>query len=347
MRTALLAALLAWTSAGAERPLKLPAPEFPKGAAWMNSEPFTMARLKGRRVVVVTFINPNAVASLRALNEIERWWDDYALDGLMVIGVHSPDYDFDRDPTLLRKALKRYRLKFPIVLDSRREIWKAYANEGWPAHFLIDHEGRIVFERLGESGMPEFEREILDALERFNSYRRPTPVPETPFKDECGRATRPVYLGQRRGGKVKQLTQLKTETLGETRDGEVAAAGPWSLEPDGIRAGAAGGRGGEAMRIIYRGSEALAVLSRTGNRLGRVYVKQDNLWLHAGNAGQDIRWDGDEHSYVSLDEPRLYTLTKNKKSVNMHELLLTPDDPGIAVHALEFSDHCSNAYLHR
>jgi len=91
----------------------------------------------------------------------------------------------------------------------------------------------------------------------------------------------------------------------------------------------------------------MATVSRFGRDPVKLFVKQDNLWLHAGNAGQDIRWDGDEHSYVSLDEPRLYTLTKNKKSVNMHELLLTPDDPGIAVHALEFSDHCSNAYLHR
>lgn len=348
MRTLALALLLALPGAArAERALKLPAPEFPKGAAWLNSEPFTLARLKGRRVVVVTFINPNAVASLRALGTIERWWDDYALDGLMVIGVHTPDYDFDRDPTLLRRALKRYGLKFPIVLDSRREVWKAYANEGWPAHFLIDHEGRIVFERLGESGLDEFERELLDALERFNRYRRSTPVPEPPVREECGRATRPVYLGTRRGGKVRQLAQLKTETLGESRDGEVAAAGAWSLEPDGIRALEAGGRKGAVMRVVYQGAEALAVLSRTGNRLGRIYVKQDNLWLHTGNAGQDIRWDDDEHSYLSLDAPRLFTLTKNKKGGGMHELTLTPDDPGIAVHALEFSDYCSNAYPHR
>jgi peroxiredoxin len=324
--------------------LELPAPEFPAGAAWMNSQPFTLSRLKGRRVVVVAFINPNSVDSLRVLPAIERWWEEYALDGLMIIGVHTPDYDFDRDPMRLRTTLKRFKIKFPVVIDSQREIWKAYANEGWPAYFLIDPAGRIVFERLGDSQAAEFERAILGALEKFKGFRRAEPLPEEPARVNCGQATRPIYLGSRRGGKVVPLTKLKVETLGETRDGEVGSAGPWSLEPDGMRADA-GGESGAKLRLIYRGSEALAVLSRTGNRLARIYLKQDTLWLHSGNAGADVRWDSSQHSYVQLSEPRLYYLTKNPSGA-MHELVLSPEDSGTAVHGFEFSDFCLNNYPH-
>lgn len=339
-----LAALAVPGPARAQRSLELPAPEFPAGAAWMNSQPFTLARLKGRRVVVIAFINTNSVASLRVLPAIERWWEEYALDGLMLIGVHTPDYDFDRDPLRLRKEIKRFKMKFPIVIDSQREIWKAYANEGWPAFFLIDPAGRIVLERLGEAQAGGFERAILEALEKFNGFRRAQQLPEEPARGGCGQATRPIYLGSRRGAKVISLSKLKVETLGESRDGEVAVAGPWSMEPDGMRA-AEGGEAGAKMRLIYRGSESLAVISRTGNRLARIYLKQDTLWLHSGNAGADVRWDSSQHSYVQLAEPRLYYLTKNQ-SGTMHELVLSPEDPGTAVHGFEFSDFCLNDYPH-
>lgn len=311
----------------------------------MNSQPFSIERLKGRRVVLVSFINPNAVASIRVLGALSRWWEEYALDGLMVIGVHSPDYDFDRDPAHLRKAIQRFGLKFPVIVDSQRELWKAYSNEGWPAHYLIDPDGRIIFERLGEAGADEVEREILDALERFNGFRRAQPPPQAQPGEDCGLATQPIYLGSRRGGKVIQLSRLKVETVGESRDREVAAAGPWVMEPDLMRATATTGESGAKMRLIYRGAEALGIFSRMGNRLSRIYLKQDTLWLHSGNAGADVRWDAAQHSYIQLAEPRLYYLSKNK-SGGMHDLVLIPDDPGTAFHGFEFSNFCLNNYPH-
>jgi hypothetical protein len=261
----------------------------------------------------------------------------------MVIGVHSPDYDFDRDPVYVRRALKRFGIKFPVVIDTRRKVWKAYSNEGWPAHFLIDPKGRIVFDRLGEGGLDEFEREILAALRDFNRFEPSAPRPEEPVLPECGRATRPVYLGSSRGGKVGLIRLLKQNALMDSRDGEVASEGEWTLEPDALRASEPGEK--TRLRVIYRGAEALAVISNPSQKPAKVLVKQDNMWLHRGNANTDIRFDEQARSFLVLDESRLFALTRNRKD-SLHELELYPQKAEIGVHGFEFPDFCRTDYPH-
>lgn len=329
-------ALLGPAPARAERPITTPAPEFPAGAAWINSEPFSLERLRGHRVIVLAFLNADSGAGLRALAPVRRWWDLYALDGLMVIGVHSPDYAFARDPAWARRTYRSLDVRFPILLDSQRRLWKDLANEGWPALYLIDEKGRVVFDRLGEGGTAEFEREILATLERFNGYRSTETVKEPPARDDCGTATRPLYLGARRGVKTILISSRRHNALVDSRDGEVALGGEWSPEPDALRtAGSTAAR----LQAVYRGAEALAVFSHAERKPLRVFVKQDNLWLHTGNAGADVRWDEDDQSYVDVDSPRIYSLVRNRRP-GVHEVQLSVEAPGLAVHGLEFPDYC-------
>lgn len=347
MKTAALTVLLTLTAphAHAVRPITPPAPEFPAGAAWVNSVDFSMKRLRGKRVVLLSFINTLTAASIRTFPQLNRLWKQYNQEGLMVIGVHSPDYDFDKDPITVREILKRSNIKFPIIIDSRRKIWKSYQNEGWPAHYLIDHKGRIIHDRLGEGGFHEFEEEILIALKRFRGYRPPqghTIAPDPDLHD-CGHATNSFYLGNRRGRKLKRINTKRRFALIDSRDGEVAVLGRWGIDADAVRSKEGTGHLDESnrLRVIYRGADSMAVLTHTGKEPARLYVKQNDLWLHSGNGGKDIRWDDDDQSYILVDQPRLYNIALSKKK-DLHELTFYPTSPGIGFASFEFSNTCQS-----
>ena len=339
--SACAAAALA-SSAGAVRPIRPNAPEFPEGAAWVNSKPLTLKSLRGKRVVLVSFLNASNIHSIRASAKLNDWWDRYALHGLMVVGVHDSDFDFDRDPGEVRRGLKRMGVRFPVVLDSGRRLWTAYANEGWPARYLIDHKGRIVHDRLGEGGDREFEQELLAALGRFNGYEPPEDyrIPEDPRRAECGLATDPFYLGARRGREVLPVRPVRIKAVLASREGEPSRTGEWTSEPDAYRFEGKDHSGFSSyLQVIYQGAEAFAVLGRTGPSPVDVYLKQDDLWLHSGNAGADVQWDAQGRSFVLVDEPRLYRLSANKRQ-DAHELRLYPGARGLGAYGFEFSDFC-------
>lgn len=349
VRALLAGALLlsAAPAARAVRPITPPAPEFPKNAAWINSLPFTMKRLKNRRVVIITFLNFYSINSIRTIPWLNRIWDQYALKGLMIIAVHSPDYAFDRDPSEIRRAAERLGVRFPVFVDGAKRLWKTYRNTGWPAHFLVNHKGLIVHDWLGEGGHAEFEHEILLALGRMGQRPpRNYEVPADKKRRDCATATKAFYLGARRGKELKKISPRKIHAIIESRDGEAAVHGKWTIEADGARFKGDRKRLNSRLQVIYHGAEALPIMARMGPRPARVYVKQDGLWLHSGNANTDVKWDDDDRSYVLVDHPRLYYLTRNRKR-RMYELTLFPDEAGVVFSGFEFSDRCQTDYAHK
>lgn len=339
----LLAALVPVPAARAVRPIKPHAPEFPGGAAWVNSIPFTVASLRRKRVIIVSFINTNTAHSVRTFPTLNRWWKKYGLEGLMIIGVHTPDFGFDRDPLQVRKAVKRYKLKFPVVIDSRRKIWDAYRNEGWPAHYLLDHKGRIIHDRIGEGGYAEFEEELLMALAKFNGYHPPRGyrIPKDPPLTSCGEATRGFYLGSRRGKKTSKINPRRARAIIKARDGEVGTTGPWRTELDSLRFNGRRNEFTHRATLIYQGAEVMSVMTRSGARPGKMYVKQDNLWLHGGNANKDVKWDDEDRSYIKVDESRMYYVARNRKP-GLHEMVFFPMTRGVGISGFEFSDFCQS-----
>lgn len=338
---ALAAAALLAGPARAVRPLTPPAPPIPEDAAWVNAAPLPMGLLRGKRVVLVSFLNLNNLRSRRAARVLTRWWERYALSGLMVIAVHTPDFEFDRDPLQVRRSVRRAAFPFPLVIDTRSKLWEAYQNEGWPAFYLVDHRGRIVNDKLGEGGYGVFEREVLEALEAFNGYE-PAPgarIESDPKRVACGTATPSFYLGTRRGVKTRKLGKDSMRPVVESRDGELALSGDWEEDNEAARYKGSG-QALDQLYLIWRGAEMGAVLSPGSGKPVRVFVKQDNLWLHAGNAGSDVRWDDSDRSFVLVDEGRLYDVAKELHKDRLHELALFPEGPGAAVHGFEFSDHC-------
>lgn len=335
------ACLLAAPSAFAANPIRTPAPEFPAGRLWLNAKPLTLSRLAGRRAVVVAFLNTASANSLRALEPLKSWHRRFQLEGAMVIGVHTPDFGFQRDPAVVRAALKRYGVEFPVVLDNDRALWRAYKAEGWPHFFLLDHKGRVVFETLGEGRYEEFETELRHAIEDVPGYDAPTSTEtvKDPPSEGCGAVTPEISL---RPGRPPIIDMDKEEgranLIVSSRDGEVSIGGRWLVEPEGLRLNQGNADRSAAVRLIYRGAQAFALLS-PGRSKTRVFVRQNGLWLHEGIAGRDIRIDEDGRSFAVLDQTRLYHLVSNPDD-SVQELYLHPSSIEAVVYGFSFCDRC-------
>jgi len=333
-------------AARAERPINPPAPEFPSASAWLNATQLSMARLRGRKVVVVAFINPTSINSVRVLPALTAWFDRYALSQLMVIGVLTPDLNFHREAHWTKNILKRYGAEYPVILDSDRRVWKSYSNEGWPALYLVDHRGRIVYDHLGEGGYQDFEKELRQALAELIGAAALPPATDVvdPPRKECGSATPEISLGARPGVKralaLDKDTSLRRALIVEARDSETAHHGRWDTETDGLRLAQSNKTQSSFVRVVYHAAQALAVMSPAETGRTRVFVKQDDLWLHEGNKGRDIQFDHDGRSYVVLDSSRLYDLTRESYHIP-HEMYLIPDRQGAAIHGFSFSDACT------
>lgn len=346
MRALLLAALLA-APAGAVRPITPPAPEFPPGAAWINAKPLTMSLMRGRKAVLVAFLNPTGLHSIRLLAPLKAWFDRYAMSQLMVIGVVTPDLEVQKDAAWLRAELKRQGVEFPVVIDGDRRLWKAYANDGWPALYLVDRKGRIVFDHLGEGDYEEIEKEMRDALSDLADPLPAAVAPPDPRRRDCGAATADVPMGARAKKRPisLDLDTTRRTLLVDSRQGELATRGKWDAEPDGIRLAQANPDQGAFARVVYVATQAMAVLapSAPGKRT-RFFVKQDDQWLYEGIAGADIKIDDDGRSFVVAEQARLFDLAHDNGD-RPHELYVIPETKGGGVYGFSFADSCTATKL--
>jgi hypothetical protein len=144
-------------------PDTIPAPPFPGNLTWLNVAPLRMDKQRGRPVLV-EFWDFCRVNSLRTLPYLKAWHERYAGAGLRVIGVHTGGFAFSRDEDAVRRAVERLGIEYPVVLDSRLEIWDFYGNEGWPGRYLWDTRGALYSMHYGEGAYQESELEIQALL---------------------------------------------------------------------------------------------------------------------------------------------------------------------------------------
>jgi thiol-disulfide isomerase/thioredoxin len=139
------------------------APEFSGIDQWLNSPPLTMAGLRGK-VVLIDFWTYACINCLRTLPHINRWAATYRDQGLVVVGVHTPEFPFERSTSNLQTAMKRFGVKHPVAQDNSYRTWKAYNNKYWPATYLVDAAGRIQYQHVGEGQYQQTEAAIRALL---------------------------------------------------------------------------------------------------------------------------------------------------------------------------------------
>ncbi|HYS62651.1 MAG TPA: thioredoxin family protein [Paraburkholderia sp.] len=162
---AMFAAVAATSSAAQADTLSksMPAPEFTGIDKWLNSEPLTLQQLRGK-VVLVDFWTYTCINCIHTLPYVKSWNQKYKDQGLAVIGVHTPEYPFERSTENVKTALKRFDITYPVAQDNQYATWSAYNNQYWPAFYLIDRKGQVVYTHFGEGDYAETESAIKALL---------------------------------------------------------------------------------------------------------------------------------------------------------------------------------------
>ena len=187
--------------------------------AWINSDPLTLAGLKGK-VVLVDFWTYSCVNCVRTLPYLRDWYSKYQDKGFVIVGVHSPEFAFERSESNVRRAAADLKVTWPIVQDNAFGIWNAYQNQYWPAHYLYDRNGKLIETHFGEGAYAETEAAIAKALGTTVAVSK---VSAVPISD--GVKTPETYLGYGRGERFSSPEAVKT-------DATVSYSVPTVLSPD-------------------------------------------------------------------------------------------------------------------
>ena len=150
------------------------APELANIMGWLNSPPLRLEQLRGRVVFLDfwTYSCINCVRTIPYVNELHR---KYSSDeGLVIIGVHTPEFEFEKDESNVRGAARKLRIEYPVALDSENTTWKLYGNRYWPRQTLIDYAGQVRYEHIGEGGYEEIEQQVVGLLKEAAASTRRT-----------------------------------------------------------------------------------------------------------------------------------------------------------------------------
>lgn len=262
-----------------------PAPELSGLTNWLNSAPLTMSQLKGK-VVLLDFWTYSCINCIRTLPYVTRWYDAYKNRGLVVIGVHTPEFNFEKEPGNVADAAQRFHIYYPVAQDNNYATWDAYQNRYWPAEYLVDQKGDLVYMHFGEGNYDRTENAIRQLLE-INDERE-----AGKSQDNLREIQSPeMYFGTAR---LQNLTDAQTPSGSPTIYGfprvlplnTFALEGRWQFSPESA---------------VLRGS------------VGKIRLKFHAAKVHivAGNRGGaklSVTVDGKVQSDVAVKKSQLYTL---------------------------------------
>lgn len=329
---------------------------------WLNVEhPLTREQMLGQ-VVLIDFWDYTCVNCLRTLPYLNQWHERYRDKGLLIIGIHAPEFKFAHAQGQIEAAIDEQQIRYPVLLDNGYETWQRFANKAWPTKYLIDHDGYIRFQRQGEGYYQQMEEGIQQLLRRRNPQVR---LPElmSPLRAEdqagavCYRPTPELYAGYQGGGLfggalgnpegyTPQGPVFYRMPPPETwAEGRFYLDGIWRAWPEALAfVGQSAGR----VVLPYSAVTVNAVLSpsadpvetmlnlRPTNAEPLVEVRQNGRPLTPMNAGADVANQPDGRSMVCIERPKLYELVRNE-TYEPNELELIFCATGLALYAFTFT----------
>src|SRR4051794_38371665 len=298
------------------------APEIQGTQQWFNTpgnRPLTLASLRRQnRVVLIDFWTYTCINCIRTLPQLKAWDAKYRDAGLTIIGVHTPEFPFEKDAGNVRSAIAQNGIRYPVAQDNDYATWNAYANQYWPAHYLIDANGQVRYVHFGEGKYQETERAIRALLEEAGEGGGLGGTSRPAVEQPTGLATPESYLGSQRAerfdnGPIRDGVHDYGNSSASPRPDHLAYRGTWKIDSEGAEAGA-----GARLLLNFRAREAYLVLgSRDRPRAMKVLL--DGKPIAAKYAGADV------HGGVVLVGPqRLYRLVSLPASGD-HVLELRPE----------------------
>ncbi len=309
--------------------IKTPAPELRGITNWLNSGPLNLMELRGK-VVLIDFWTYTCINCIRTLPHVTGWYNKYKDQGFVVIGVHSPEFEFEKNTKNVENAIKQYSINYPVAQDNNFATWNAYSNHYWPAEYLIDMSGNIRRTHFGEGEYDEMEKAI-QALLLEGGKNVTTSLQAMP--DETPKTSRSpeTYLGYQRmqyyfpsekilPGKdvftIAPNIPVNSFTLGGEWDiqGEQAAAGDKAI-----------------LQYHFYADKVFLVMRPGANTSATVKVYLDGSLVKTLQAGADVK-DG----VVTVDTDKLYNVIDLKGKPGDHFLRLEFETPGVEVFAFTF-----------
>lgn len=326
-------------SATLDLPVEGELPSLSGATAWLNTEPLTPVELRGR-VVVVEFWTFTCINWIRTLPYVRGWYQKYRADGLVVLGVHTPEFDVERDLENIRGAAQQMAIEFPIAVDSDYRIWRAFDNRYWPALYFVDAHGQIRHHHFGEGEYGESEvvvQRLLGATGAANVDRElvsvdPQGVEAAADWNELG--TPETYVGYDRGenfaspGGVVADGRSVYELPAHLNVNHWALAGDWTVGGQPTALNAAGGR--IAHRFHARDLH-LVMAPAPDDAPVRFRVMLDGQ-----PPGSAHGTDCDEQGQGTVTETRLYQLIRQQPPVTDRTFEIWFLDPGVRAYVFTF-----------
>ena len=303
-----------------------PAPEFTGIDHWLNSKPLTLADLRGK-VVLVDFWTYSCINCIRTLPYVEGWYQKYASDGLVIVGVHSPEFAFEHDTGNVSAAIARFGITYPVAQDNEFATWGAYSNQYWPADYLIDATGHIRAEHFGEGDYDGTEADIRALLEEAGKSALPSQTAAPAGAAMAGSQSPETYLGSaRQSGFAGTYPGDGTHTLQLPSKLDLNSwglDGTWGVAPQYITATQAG----DKLEFSFEARDVYLVMSAASPVTAHVTISG------AGTASgtEDVSASGE----LTVSSARLYHLVHLPAS-GKATLTITFDAPGAQAFAFTF-----------
>lgn len=325
----LLALLLALTLLGSTAAQ----PSLQGGGEWLNSPPLTLAALRGK-VVLVDFWTYSCINCQRTLPYLRAWSQKYGPQGLVVIGVHAPEFGFERDARRVRQAAMDGRLDYPIVLDNDFAIWRAFGNQAWPALYFLDAEGRVRHQQFGEGDYERAEQLIRELLKEAGRAPEPGMAPLAlsgigAAPDLANLRSPETYLGHAHGVARGILPdRIQRYTGGKPRLNDWALSGDWIVR--GEYAELSGATGGVLLRFHARDLHLVLGPAADGKPL------PFRITLDGQPPGPDAGIDVDAQGRGVIRGEHLYQLVRQRGPVRERTFEIRFDAPGARAYAFTF-----------
>jgi len=311
------------------------APNFVGISAWINSPPLDLSQLKGR-IVLVDFWTYSCINCIRTIPYLNAWYAKYGQDGLTVVGVHTPEFQFERNYTNVLSAVKSMGIKYPVALDNSYSTWNVYGNEYWPTEYIIDQNGIIRHTQIGEGDYNETETVIRELLQSagYNvgsgTVSGLVNATEVNFSKigtpeiYVGYNTIRAPIGNPQGFSPEHVVDYTIE--GSLQNNTVYFSGKWYNANDSMIAA-----GNDSKVFLVYDARAVNIVAQ-GNS-STIEIALDGANLSSPFLGSDVTLRGGLAS-ASITTARLYNLV-NAPSYGWHEIEITAS-PGFRLYTFTF-----------
>ena len=338
--------------------------------AWLNTDDaLTIQELVGEgNVVLVDFWTYTCVNCIRTLPFLRDWWTRYEDDGLVILGIHAPEFEFEKDYENVAEALKTHEIGWPVAQDNDMVTWRNFDNRFWPAKYLFNSHGEMIYSHFGEGAYGETEQKIRNALVEAGADLSDDPLdlPEDQVRDAAFQAARvggraPVTpelyagwernVGVARSGRHPYVAQYEDyfQSILSGGNGLIDVQvpqdlnphllyfqGQWSVEPERIRHARETAELEDYLALNYAAKSVNAVLTSDSGEPYEVVVTVDGAMLSEENAGADVQWDEDGYSYIVVDEPRMYGIIDNPQYLPQSILTMRSNSDDFGLFAFTF-----------